>query len=126
MILHNIDNNLWYLLAIHEGCSVQRKVDSIVNNIHCRDEQDDDGRHLSPQLLIRNKDRKCAHIDNKSQHPHCDADVACDVQSVSIYHSFSPLTEQNCVVALWPLAQLSVQLLFLSVNTNKRQSGKSR
>ena len=108
MILHNIDNNLWddrYLLAIHEGCSVQRKVDSIVNNIHCRDEQDDYGRHLSPQLLIRNEDRKCAHIDNKAHHPHCDADVASHVQSVSIYHSFSPLTEQSGVVALLELSQ---------------------
>ena len=73
---------------------MEREIDSIVNDIHCRDEQDDDGRHLSPEFLVRNKDRKCAHIDNKPHHRHCDADVACNVQSVSIYHSSRPLTEQ--------------------------------
>ena len=66
---------------------MEREVDSIVKNIHSRDEQYDDGRHLSPQFLIGNKDRKCDHIDNKAQHPHCDADVARDVESISIYHS---------------------------------------
>ena len=111
---------LVFILAIHEGCGVEREVDSSVSNIDSSDEQDDDGRHLSSQLLIRNKDRKCDDIDDKSQDPHCDADIARGVESLSIYHSFSPLTEHR------PSSGLSVQLLFLSVNTNKRQSGKSR
>ena len=66
---------------------MEREVNSTVNNIHCRDEQYDDGRHLSPQLLIRNEDRECDEIDNKAQDRHCDADVARDVQRVPVYHS---------------------------------------
>ena len=104
-----------FLLAIHEGRGVERQVDSIVNNIDSRDEQYDDGRHLSPQLLIGNEYRKCDDIDKKPHHPHCNADVARDVQSVSIYHS--PLLSPH-----WPeLSSQSNCYLFLSVNTNKAE-----
>ena len=75
---------------------MEREVDSVVNDIHRRDEQYDDGRHLSPELLIRDEDRECDDIDNKAQDPHRDTDVARDVESLSIYHSFSPLTEHYC------------------------------
>ena len=91
-----------YLLAVHEGCGVEREVDTVVNNVHSCDEQDDDGRHLSSQLLIRDEDRKSDDIDDKSQDPHCDADITRCVESLSIYHSFSLLTghwlssQSNC------------------------------
>ena len=101
-----------YLLAIHEGCGVKRKVHTVINNVHSCDEQDDDGRHLGSQLLIRDEDRKCDDIDDKSQDPHYDADITRGVESLSIYHSFSLLTGH------W-LSALSPIVVSLSLSKHK-------
>ena len=59
------------LLAIHEGGGVKRKVHSTVDNVDCRDEEDDDGGDLAPQLLLRYQDGEGDDIDHTAHHSHC-------------------------------------------------------
>ena len=76
---------------------MEREIHSIIDDIHCGYEDDNDGCDLTPQLPMRYQDSEGDDVDHAAQHRHRDTDVSRHPQCLSVYH-FS--TECPLCVAL--------------------------